>query len=270
MLETKNSQKRVCARAGCRDKGGYVSDCEGGQLVHGPTTLSQSIVWPADRAFHGTIYATGFESPTFTASLPLMGQDNWVGVAGPPGPNLSPNAAIISRDLVFSGQQSVLVAGGIMVSDKIVSSATAGYYDAIGSYQRVVNFDVGANRIPIVRVEAAVRLDGPLSPSANNFFAAAVQAIGLCDPILPGCHFPGVGALAISSDGKVYGWSGNNLVPGCPNPPCVPPASFLISAPISLGAWHILAVDVNFQTRTFSFSVDGTPLPGGPFPSMRR
>jgi hypothetical protein len=184
--------------------------------------LSIAPLAAADKAFHGTIYATGFESPTFTASLPLVGQDNWVGVAGPPGPNLSPNAAIISTDLVFSGQQSVLVA--------------AGYYDAIGSYQRVVNFDVGANRIPIVRVEAAVRLDGPLSPSANNFFAAAVQAIGLCDPILPGCHFPGVGALAISSDGKVYGWSGNNLVPGCPNPPCVPPASFLISAPISLGA----------------------------------
>jgi hypothetical protein len=61
--------------------------------------------------------------------------------------------------------------------------------------------------------------------------------------------------LDISSDGKVYGHSGNALVP-----------KFLTSRPVSLGAWHTLAIDVDFSSKTYSFTVDGKALPGGPFP----
>ncbi len=52
----------------------------------------------AGPAFGGTIYATGFENPPFAPGSFLVGQDGWVGV-----PPLSPNAAVISTDLAFSG-----------------------------------------------------------------------------------------------------------------------------------------------------------------------
>jgi hypothetical protein len=64
----------------------------------------------------------------------------------------------------------------------------------------------------------------------------------------------GVGELAISSDGHVYGYCGCNTVP-----------AFQVSAPTILDAYHKLAIDVDFSHRTYTFFVDGTPL-GGPFP----
>src|SRR5262249_28819766 len=200
------------------------------------------------------------ENPPLAAGSLLVGQDGWTGA-----PPLSPNAAVISTDLYFSGQQSVRVRGADLVPQPFINTATNGYYDAIGSYRRQVDFDAGANHVPIVRVQANVRVDGPqtcvTAPPipCNNFFSASVAVRAPA----PGTTV-GIGELAISSDGKVYAYSGDDNVPGCPSQPCV--ASFLISAPITLGAWHTLAVDVNFQTRTFSFSVDGNRLPGPPFP----
>jgi hypothetical protein len=230
----------------------------------------------SSQAFAGTTcttgtYATGFENPPFAAGSPLVGQDGWTGVAGiipPPPPNLSPNAAVISTDLYYVGLQSVRVKGADLVHQDFINTLTKGYYDAIGSYRCPVNLDVGK---AIVRVQAVVRVEGPQACArptpipCNNFFSASVAARapgvkpdGSSDTV-------GVGELAISSDGKVYGYSGDDNVPGCPTQPCDPPASFLTSAPVTLGAWHKLAVDVNFATGTFSFSVDDKLLPGGPF-----
>ena len=233
--------------------------------------LSMAPVAAADPSFHGTIYSTGFENfenPPFILGQPLVGQDGWAGA-----PPLSLNAAVISNDPVFSGKQSVQVAGADLVHQDFINSATNGYYDAIGSYRKAVNFDVGTNKIPIVRVEAAVRIDGPSSlgvppshacvfapsatpvPSCNNFFSASVGLRGLHANADGTTVTVGIGELAISSDGHVYGYSGDDNVP-----------TFLTSAPVTLGAWHTLAVGVNFQTQSFSFSVDGTRLPGRPFP----
>ena len=64
----------------------------------------------------------------------------------------------------------------------------------------------------------------------------------------------GVGELAISSDGHVYGYCGCHLVP-----------AFQVSAPITLEAYHKLAIDVDFLRRTYTFFVDGALL-GKPFP----
>ena len=219
----------------------------------------------ASQAFGGTIiYSTGFENPPFILGQPLVGQDGWAGV-----PPLSPNAATISSDLFFAGSQLVRVRGADLVSQPVaINQQTNGYYDAIGSYRKAVNFDVGAAGFPIVRIQANVRIDGPQTPPGaaseacvpgkfvpcNNFFSAGIAAVGLCVPPVPTCQFPGIGELDISSDGKVYGHSGNALVP-----------TFLTSHPVSLGVWHALEVDVDFARRTYSFSVDGKSLPGGPF-----
>jgi hypothetical protein len=215
----------------------------------------------------GTIYATGFENPPFTAGPPftaatrLVGQDGWVGV-----PPLSPSAAVISTDLYFSGLQSVRVLGQDLVHQDFINTLTGGYYDAIGSYRKPVTCDPAAG-FPIVRVTANVRIDGPTTPPGgaaqactnpqpspsnpcHNFFSASVAA--RAGSTTNGTA--GIGELAISSDGKAYGYSGDDNVP-----------TFLTSLPVSLGAWHTLEVDADFGSRTFSFALDGKTLPGGPF-----
>jgi serine/threonine protein kinase len=91
---------------------------------------------------------------------------------------------------------------------------------------------------------------------ANNFFSASIGALAAITVDADGnsSSADGVGELAVSSDGHVYGYCGCNLVP-----------KFQASAPIALDAFHKLAVDVDFRQRTYAFVVDGTPL-GAAFP----
>jgi hypothetical protein len=180
------------------------------------------------------IYSTGFEKPAFTAGSPLAGQDGWI--APPP---LSPNAALVStaKKKGHNGQ-TVRVEGADLVPQDFINASTSGYYDAIGSYRRSVDYDTGGTQI--VRISADVKLDGRKTPH-DNFFSASIGAIGVEDT----GDSSGIGELAISSDGHVYGYSGQDLVP-----------VFLASVHVSLGQWHELAIEVDFAERTYSFFVD--------------
>ena len=191
------------------------------------------------------IYETGFEPPTFVPGF-LVGQDGWI--APPP---LSPNAAVISTDKPRQGKQSVLVPGGDLVHQDFINDATGGYYDAIGSYRRPVNYDTGGTQT--VRVSAHVRVDGPRTAHDDNFFSASIGAVAQGEE--DGAPSPeGVGELAISSDGRVHVYTGADLVP-----------TFLTSARVRLGEWHTLAVEANFATRETSFFVDDECLGSFPF-----
>jgi hypothetical protein len=185
-----------------------------------------------------TIYTTGFEPPTFVANTPLAGQDGWV--APPP---LSPNAAVVTVDKPRQGKQTVHVLGADLEQQDLINEVTGGYYDAIGSYRRAVNYDSGGTQV--VRVSAHVRIDGPQTATGNNFFSAGLAAIG----VDADGNASGVGELALSSDGHAYGYSSQDLVP-----------TFLTSAPVTLGEWHNLAVEVDFAARAYSFLVDGQSL----------
>lgn len=221
---------------------------------------------------NGIVYSShGFESPPFVLGQPPVGQDGWAGVSV-----LSPNAAVIANDLYFSGLQSVRVAGtDLVLQSTAIVQPTNGYYAAIGSYRRTVNFDAGAAGFPIVRVKAVVRIDSPQSPAGNNFFSASVAARAeVVDAHGNFTTTDGVGELAVSSDRHVYGYSGDDNVPGCPTvamAPCNPPATFLVSHRIKLGTWHKLEVDVDFRNKMFSFVLDGESLPEDgkwfPFPT---
>lgn len=205
--------------------------------------LMTSLV-PVKSAPAADVYdANGFESSSFTEG-PLVGQDNWEGV-----PPLSPNAAKISTDSVFSGGQGVIVRGVKLEHQDFINEITSGYYDAIGSYRRPVDYNVGSAGFPVVRIQADVRVNGPLDRSEGNFFSASIAARGA----RAAGGTAGIGELAISSDGRVYGYSGYDDVP-----------TFLASAPITLGEWHVLAIDLDFLNRTYSFFVDGGLL-GGPY-----
>lgn len=196
--------------------------------------LAALIVGALSPAWGQSIYTTGFEKPTFLAGSVLAGQDGWI-----TPPPFSPNAAVITTNKSYVGRQNVEVLGSNLVPQGFINQATGGYYEAIGSYRHAVDYDTGGTKS--VCISALVRVDGPKTGTGNNFFSASIAAIGVDangDP-------SGIGELAISSDGHVYGYSSQDLVP-----------VFLTNARVRLGEWHKLAIVEDFVARTYSFYVD--------------
>ena len=106
---------------------------------------------------------------------------------------------------------------------------------AVGSYRKALNYDTAASGLPIVRVQANVRLDGPVI-GTGDFFSANIGARSLDGS---------VGELSISSDGRIYGYDGSS-------------GNIVYSAPITLNAWHTLGILMDFAANTYTFSFDGT------------
>jgi hypothetical protein len=175
-----------------------------------------------------TIYATGFESPTFQAGQLLPGLDGWTN-------NLvGPNAAVISTLNPQGGSQAVRVNGANLTSD----AALPGY--VAGSYRKVVNFNAGAAALPRVRVEVDARIDGPAT--ADQFLSAHLGV------------FATDGSLAefsLSSDGRIY--AGPNF------------QNYLFEQPASLGQYHHLQADINFSARTVTYLANGQIMGSLPF-----
>jgi hypothetical protein len=138
------------------------------------------------------------------------------------------------------------VLGEDLVHQDFINDATAGYYDAIGSYRHPVNYDTGNART--VRISALVRIDGPRTAKGSNFFSASVG--GRAESTFEGSpSSAGVGELALSSDGHAYAYSGNDNVP-----------TFLASRRVKPGEWHQLSIVADFATHTSSFYVDEVRL----------
>jgi hypothetical protein len=205
------------------------------KIKHALLVSSALLIGALQPAAAQAIYVTGFEAPALVAGLALAGQDGWI--APPP---LSPNAAVVTTsERNHKNGQIVRVEGGDMDHQDFINDVTGGYYDAIGSYRHTVNHDTGGTQT--VRVSVDVRLEGRATPKIN-FFSASIGAIGVDDE----GNSSGIGELAISSDGHVYGYSGQNLVP-----------VFLASTHVALGRSHNLAIEADFAARTYSFYVDG-------------
>jgi hypothetical protein len=215
----------------------------GNRFVSLPTLLGLLVlILASSKAANAQeVYVTRFEDPPFIAGLSLVGQDGWIAPA-----LFSPNAAVISTDKFRQGKQSVRVAGADLVPSQDIINLSSGFYDAIGSYRKPVNFDTGGNSI--VRISTHVRLDGPQTPG-NLFFAAGIAArlTDFSGGTNPGTR--GIGQIDVYSDGNVYVHDGNRNVP-----------LFLTSAPITLGEWHELALIEDVGSRTFTAEVDGVSL----------
>jgi hypothetical protein len=208
------------------------------------TTQLIALIWLvflARSALAQTIYGTGFEAPPYTAGAQLVGQDAWSQPAIPAF--LNPASAVVSTVLPESGAQSIEALGKNLQTDDFISNVTGGYYHAIGSYTHSIGYNAGPTGK--VRVSADVYVSGPTTTGAN-FFSASVASIG--------GDGSGLGELAISSDGQVHAYSSDDLVP-----------SFLFSAPVTLGAWHSLAIVDDFSAKTSSFYVDAALLGTSPF-----
>jgi len=201
------------------------------------TLIAIALLTAARPAPGQTIYRTGFEAPAFVAGSPLAGQDGWI--APPP---FSPAAAVVTTDKPRQGRQTVHVLGADLVSQDFINAATGGYYDAIGSYRRPVNYDTG--NAQQVRISANVRIDGSRTALGNNFFSASIA--GRAESTFNGePSNASVGELALSSDGRAYAYSGNDSVP-----------TLLASKRVKLGEWHSLTIVADFATHSSRFYVD--------------
>lgn len=186
------------------------------------------------------VYITPFEDPPFLADTPLIGQDGWVALS-------NQQAALISTDRPRQGAQSVSVAGA-----DLNPLASPGFYGAVGSFRRPVDYDTGGTQI--VRISSDVLLDGPLTPGAV-FFSAGIAARLTDFSGGPNPGTRGIGQIDIYSDGNVYVHDGNRGTP-----------LFLASYPITLGEWHELALIEDVGAGTFSAEVDGVSLGMFAFP----
>jgi len=83
----------------------------------------------------------------------------------------------------------------------------------------------------------------------HNFFSASLSTRAATTD-----GTASVGEIALSSDGHVYVYSGNESVP-----------TFLASARARLGEWHNLTVVADFATHTSTFFVDEHYLGTFPF-----
>ncbi|RYD31038.1 MAG: hypothetical protein EOP86_18755 [Verrucomicrobiaceae bacterium] len=180
------------------------------------------------------LYSTGFENPPFVAGSQLPGQDGWAVIP----PFLNPSAAVITSAEAATGSQSLLVRGSDMTPAPEVDP-----YAVVGSYRRPVNYDAGAG-LTTVLITSDVMLEGaPLG--TGDFFTANIAARSADGA---------VGELSISSDGRVYGFTGTGA-----------DGLTLINEPISLNEWHNLGISVDFAANTYSFLVDGTDYGTFPF-----
>jgi hypothetical protein len=93
-----------------------------------------------------------------------------------------------------------------------------------------------------------LQVDSNTPGASNGVYAAIGSSVG--------SDATGLGELAISSDGMVHAYTGDDSFP-----------TFLFSAPITLCQYHTLAVADNFAAQTSSFHVDGALLGTAAFAS---
>jgi hypothetical protein len=187
------------------------------------------------QAFAANVYSTGFENPPFAPGSLLQGQDGWA--SGNP-PFLNPNSATITDAIAFSGSQSLQIPGTAMGT-----FAETDPYAAVSPNAHVVDFDASAAGLPIVKVRADVRIDGPAELTPGTNFAVSIAAV------------PSEGRyseLVLSSDGYLYGLSSFG------------PEVLIESVDNPLNTWHSLEITINFLANAYTFQFDNTSF--GPFP----
>lgn len=184
------------------------------------------------------VYATGFEPPVYSPG-PLVGQDGWV---------LSPNAGTLSgpaAEVVPAGggltSAALRVAGAQLQPDFPVDP-----YYYLGLYRRPVGYDAAANGTPLVSIRVDARLDGPLSPQTGvpgDYEDGDVYSANLAAVAGDG---GALGEISLSADGHVYGYGYAG--------------SYLFAAPVTLGEFHQLGLDIDFANGTTTYLLDGAVL----------
>lgn len=180
------------------------------------------------------VYQSGFEDPPFAVGSELQGQDGWTPSSSLP-PFLSTGAAKISSADAKSGVQSVAVEGKAMTS-----AAEVAPYDAVGSFRRPVGYDTTVTGQTLLRLSVDAKVTGPGSVPYTAFAGslAARDNAGFT-----------LAELELGPDGSVAGFG--DQAPG---------SAPAVSGVAAAGAWHELAIEVDYLAKASTFFVDGAQV----------
>jgi len=180
-----------------------------------------------------TLYATGFERPTFQDGDQLVGIDGWTGAVPPPPFSLNPDAAIITRHAARRGHQSVEVRG----VDLIASGGNTPPYDAVGSYRRPVNHTMIPGK-RLARVDADLLLETNQPKTPGEFFSLTIAARSGDGETL--------GEVGLSSEGVVEAFPFDSAAGAIP----------AFTKPIRFNKWYHITMLLDFANRTTSYFID--------------
>lgn len=192
-------------------------------LLCGSSALAQSVV-----------YQTGFENPPFAVGTELQGQDGWTPSSSLP-PFLSTGAAKITAAEAKTGVQSVVVEGKAMTS-----AAEVAPYDAVGSFRRPVGYDTTATGQTLLRLSVDAKVTGP-GTVPYSAFAGSLAARDNAGFTLA--------ELELGPDGSIAGFG--DQAPG---------SAPAVSGVVAAGAWHELAIEVDYLAKASTFFVDGAQV----------
>jgi hypothetical protein len=192
---------------------------------------------PAVKA--ASLYQTSFEAPDFVAGQLVDGQGGFTAIN-------SRDAGVVSTENPRTGLQSLQVNGA-----NLELNASGSLYR--GTYAPILNYDPLAAGMPIVEVQADVRLNGP---STNTGHGTDDDLISANLSAFAGNGFR-IGELILSSNGNIYAFSGMN-----------PGEAYQFGTPFNLGQYYTLGLRLDFALRTTEFLLDGRSLGTLPFSNL--
>ena len=196
----------------------------------------------ATRSTWGMLFHTGFETPDYTAGLPLVGQDGWVGV-------VSVDAAEVAAEhgTARSGRRAVQCWAGDL---EVLPYPMDWLFD--GAWEQLIEFDALTNPAE-VRVQADVRLIGPDTGEGPGWDLLSANLMARNAEQLAAHRAP---FFMLSSNGNAYanayseefGYLG-----------------YMFETPIKFGDWNRLAMILNYRTHLCTFEVNNKTIGSLPF-----
>src|SRR5262245_31657379 len=197
-----------------------------------------SLSFTAAAATNETLYQTSFEPDAFQLGLPIRGQDGW---------EMFHNGEAISicDSNANSGAQCLRMEGGRL--ELVGPNASTAY-----CFSRYLLDHPEMPPPPLLELSAYVRLDGPQTGTSgapeDDLMSANFAAVAQV-----GTQGVRLGEFLVSSAGKIFTVGSR------------PEDKYRFSAPMTFGAYHKLALRVDFIARTVRYFVDGRNLGFVPF-----
>jgi hypothetical protein len=195
-------------------------------MVASTLFLACSLSWSSADATNQVLVYTGFESAEFATGMPVDDRGGWLGL-------WAPGASTVVESGPESGRRCVQFRG-----DRLGFARPGLVAGTIGP---ALSFDPVAAARPLVRFSAGVRLDGPDTGSGpeDDLLSANLFVVNDADQVM--------GGFFVSSNGTIYAFARGGQ-------------DYLFPTPYLAGTYVRLTIDIDFDTMTETFSVDGLPI----------
>jgi hypothetical protein len=201
----------------------------------------------------GMLFNATFETPDYQAGQPLVGQDGWVGLLAGDAPTI-----VADHRLASSGRRAIecWVGDLAILYEGDPPNEVPMWWD--GAWRRPIEFD--AITIPSeVRVEADVRLDGPVTGSGPEADLVSANLYARNGSRRSAWFY-------LSSTGNAYANSfTTEYIGGDPKNPYVTMYEHEFETPIKIGAYNKLAITLNYITQLATFEVNNKTIGQLPF-----